>query len=102
SMSSIGPSSTIRPGETKTLLKLAFSGSIPAQALIKHLVTIEFCYCSLNHNCWMLRASPGHISQDPSQVPSCANRVAIESNSFADAVPAKRPASRRSPLLPER
>jgi hypothetical protein len=79
SMSSIGPSTTLRPGQTDTLLKISLAGSIPTGVLTKHPITIDLCYCSLNGTCWLLHAAPGKISPDPQQVPRCAGQAAIES-----------------------
>ena len=31
-------------------------------AIVKHSLTLDFCYCSLNGSCWTLHASPGQIS----------------------------------------
>jgi hypothetical protein len=87
SMSSIGPSSTLRPGETYTLLKVSFLESLPSQALARHSVAIDFCYCSLNGSCWTLHASPGQINPDPQPVARCAAATAIESRAFAVRLP---------------
>jgi hypothetical protein len=88
SMSSIGPSSTLRPGESKTLLKIMMTGSFPT-ALAKHTLVLDFCYCSLNGSCWTLHTIPGRISPDPQAIGHCAGNAAIESNRFKIVVPAK-------------
>lgn len=80
SMSSLGPSTTLRPGESDTLLHLVLLGRVPTQALMKHSVAIEACYCSLNGTCWLLHSVPGTISSDPQTVSHCQSRTAIESN----------------------
>jgi hypothetical protein len=88
-MSSIGPSSTLRPGESRTLLKISLPFSVPLRAMLKHSVVLAFCYCSLNGSCWTLHDVPGQISPDPSPVSHCADRAAIQSNTIAP--PAVRP-----------
>jgi hypothetical protein len=89
SMSSIGPSSTLRPGESKTLLKITVTGSFPTEALAKHTLVLDFCYCSLNGSCWTLHTIPGRISPDPQAIGHCAGNAAIESNRFKTVVRAK-------------
>lgn len=80
SMSSIGPSSTVRPGDSQTLLKIVLPVNVPIQMTAKHALEIDLCYCSLNGNCWTLRSQPGQITPDPQPVPHCASATAIESN----------------------
>jgi hypothetical protein len=91
-MSSIGPSNTLRPGETMNVLKLAFVSNVPAQALTKHAVTIDLCYCSLNRNCWTLHVVAGQINPDPQPVSACTTSAAIQSYSLGTLVPS--PAAR--------
>jgi hypothetical protein len=81
-MSSIGPSSTLRPGESDVLLKIRLAGDVPTPAFTKHAVTINLCYCSLNGSCWALHSTPGSISAEPQLVSGCASSLAIESNPF--------------------
>jgi hypothetical protein len=92
SMSSIGPSTTLRPGESDTLLKISLSESVPGQLMRKHTLSIDLCYCSLNGSCWTLHAAPGRINADPRSVSGCASNLAIESNLFT-APPTRSPAS---------
>lgn len=87
SMRSIGPSSTVRPGESATLLKIALDGDVPTRALTKHSVTIDLCYCSLNGSCWTLHSTPGSISPDPRPISGCPSASAIESNPLAAPLP---------------
>jgi hypothetical protein len=89
-MSSIGPSSALRPGESHTLLKIALPVTVPTAALVKHSVAMDFCYCSLNGSCWILHARVGQISPDPQQVSRCDRAAAIQS------YPVPAPASARS------
>jgi hypothetical protein len=94
SMSSIGPSSTLRPGESETLLKLWLIDRVPTPALTKHSITIDLCYCSLNGSCWTLHANPGLIDSQPRPVSQCASSAAIESNPFTQSAPKTRAATR--------
>jgi hypothetical protein len=91
-MSSIGPSSTLRPGEPRTLLKISLPFNVPLRALLKHAVALDFCYCSLNGSCWTFHAIPGQISPDPAPVSHCANSTAIQSNTDTVGLPTARPA----------
>jgi hypothetical protein len=91
-MSSIGPSSTLRPGESRTLLKISLPFSVPLRAMVKHAVALDFCYCSLNGSCWTFHAIPGQISQDPAPVSHCADRAAIQSNTVTVTLPTALPA----------
>jgi len=80
SMRSIGPSSTLRPGESDTLLNFLLAERLPPQLMRKHSLSIDLCYCSLNGSCWTLHSTPGRISSDPRPVSGCASSFAIESN----------------------
>jgi len=90
SMSSLGPSDTLRPGESYPLLKISSAQSIPARELMRHSVSIELCYCSLNGRCWTLRATPGQIAPNPQPVPRCTTNFAIESRTVTNPVPPAR------------
>jgi hypothetical protein len=90
-LSSIGASSTLRPGESRTLLKISLPFTVPLRAMAKHPVALDFCYCSLNGSCWTLHAIPGQISPDPAPVSYCANRAAIQSNRTTVIVPTPLP-----------
>jgi hypothetical protein len=86
-MSSIGPSSTLRPGESQRLLRISLPEIVPTQALVKHSVALDFCYCSLNGSCWTLHATPGQIDHEPAPVSHCAGSAAIQSYAEAAEVP---------------
>jgi hypothetical protein len=88
-MRSIGPTSTLRPGESDTLLKISLAGSVPTPLLTKHSLAIDLCYCSLNRSCWILHAIPSQISPDPQPVSRCASRAAVESNAVSISIPAR-------------
>jgi hypothetical protein len=87
SMSSIGPSSTVRPGESDMLLRIALADDVPTRALTRHSVRIDLCYCSLNGSCWTLSSASGRISADPHPVSACTSAFAIESNPLTAPVP---------------
>lgn len=92
--SSIGPSDTLRPGDSETLLRLTFIGLVPTQAFLQHPVALRFCYCSLNGMCWILRALPGQNGgTQPRGVSHCSGSASIASNAYA--VPPSRPTKRR-------
>jgi len=84
SASSIGPSSTLRPAETHSLVKISFASqmAMPAlQAFIDHPIVLDFCYCSLEGTCWTLHSTPGKNGpSDPQVVRSCPNAYEIQSN----------------------
>jgi hypothetical protein len=90
-MSSIGPSTTLRPGESRTLLKISLPFSVPLRAMRKHAVALDFCYCSLNGNCWTFHPIPGQIDPDPAPVSHCTDRAAIQSNTVTVVPPAALP-----------
>jgi hypothetical protein len=82
STSSIGPSTIIRSGESLSLLKLSLGSRAPLamQELLRHQMTIDFCYCSLNGNCWISRATPGREGNGGAQqVSHCSTSAAIDS-----------------------
>jgi hypothetical protein len=77
-VSSIGPGSTIRPGASHTILNVSFPSSVPLTALLRHPITLDFCYCSLNGSCWNLHAAPGASSgTTPQSTAHCATSAAI-------------------------
>jgi hypothetical protein len=80
SASSIGPSSTLRPGEARTLFRVVFVSNVPSQVLTKHTLALDICYCSLNGSCWSLHAMPGRINPDPQSISHCVAGAAIQSH----------------------
>jgi hypothetical protein len=85
STSSIGPATTIRAGDSFSLLKLSLGSAPPpvTQELLKHSLTIDFCYCSLNGNCWFSRATPGRYGSTEAQpVARCSSAGAITAGTF--------------------
>jgi len=78
---SIG-STTIRPGQSKTLLRIWSPSAdfVPLDAVAEHPISIDFCYCSLNGSCWSLHAMPGKSGgPDPQPVSRCTSSAEIES-----------------------
>jgi hypothetical protein len=90
-MSSIGPSSTLPAGATQRLLRISLPEIVPPQALVKHSVAMDFCYCSLNGSCWTLHATTGQINGEPAPVSHCSGSAAIQSHAVAAAVLSARP-----------
>ncbi len=96
STSSIGPATTIRAGESLPLLKLSLGSRAPQvmQELVKHQMTIDFCYCSLNGSCWISRATPGRQGGSAQLVSHCSTSAAIDTAS----IPSQpRPQSKKRP-----
>ncbi|MBV8203894.1 MAG: hypothetical protein JO195_02585 [Candidatus Eremiobacteraeota bacterium] len=86
STSSIGPSTIIRGGDRYPIFKISFGATAPApvlQALLKHSVAIDLCYCSLNGSCWNSRIKPGQNDTSEAQpVSRCARSAAIGSGGY--------------------
>ncbi|HUA09085.1 MAG TPA: hypothetical protein VMA98_07390 [Candidatus Acidoferrales bacterium] len=53
---SIGPGTTIRPGDAMPLLNIDLPGA-PIVVMHAHTVGLKLCYCSLNKSCWTLDTS---------------------------------------------
>lgn len=91
SSSSIGPSTTIRAGDSRSLVKVRFSGPLPLpamQELIGHRLALDFCYCSIEGSCWTLHSSPGQSGRsDPQPVDECPTSVGIDSSPTGPAKP---------------
>lgn len=80
STASIGPSATVRPGDSKTLLLIKWQNDLPISDLTLHEIAIDFCYCSLNGSCWTLHATPGRDNPStPQPVSHCATAATIGS-----------------------
>lgn len=95
-MSSIGPSTTLRPGESDTLVQVTLPVNVPTQAFVNHTVVVDLCYCSLNGSCWTLHSTLGRISSDPQPAGHCTSDVAIQSTMHS-VIAVKRPAPRSHP-----
>jgi hypothetical protein len=80
SLVSIGPATTIRPGESQQLFDIKYSSSVVTSSVLSHRVELAFCYCSLNSDCWLLHATAGSDpSVDNAPVRACSSRERIQS-----------------------
>ncbi len=78
--SSIGRSTTLRSGQSRTLLSVNYTGEFPGLAIAKHRVAMDFCYCSLNASCWKLNSVlNGEGGSDPQPVSHCTSSADIGS-----------------------
>ena len=74
---SLGPSTTIRPGESDQLFKIDLPNA-PVDSILKHPVTVDICYCSLNNSCWILHAEQSQTAVPKTQqVSRCTSSAAI-------------------------
>lgn len=76
SMASVDASTTLRAGDSKTILLLRFPTAAPTVNLLAHALTLDFCYCSLNSSCWTLHAASNGIPRT-SHVSGCTGSAAI-------------------------
>lgn len=91
SSSSIGPSATIRPGDSHTLLTISYPDPLSIHALLEHKLALDFCYCSLNGSCWKLHATPAVQSRStPQPVSHCATSAEIGSYAMSPSVRLRR------------
>ncbi len=81
SSGSIGPSSTIRPGESRQLLSISYDLYVHPSVLSRHTIALDFCYCSLNRSCWMLHSRPSVTGRPDTSVstPRCTTASSIAS-----------------------
>ena len=75
---SIGPGTTIRPGDKLTILHVHLPG-LPLPAVLRHALVLDFCYCSLNGSCWTLHADTEseESAADRKPVSRCTTSAAI-------------------------
>jgi hypothetical protein len=59
SSSDIDASTIIRPGEDLPVFTIGLPKGVPLRLVLRHPITIDFCYCSLNNSCWKHHATPG-------------------------------------------
>ena len=86
---SLGPGTTIRPGDKVTILQVHLPG-LPLPAMLHHAFALDLCYCSLNGSCWTLHSeSASEKNEQPKAVSRCTTAAAI-SASFATS-PSVRP-----------
>jgi hypothetical protein len=75
-MASLGPGDTLRAGESERLFSLS-ENALPMTVVLKHQVTIDVCYCSLNGSCWMLHGIADRGNNPPEAVNRCTSTAAI-------------------------
>jgi hypothetical protein len=93
SLSSIGPASTIRPGDSKQLFDFSYNSAALEHAVLAHSVVLKFCYCSLNNSCWQLSEAIQEPPSENEQVAACPTHESILSSTdglFARPTPAAR------------
>ena len=76
STASLGPGTTIRPGDVFTLLNIDLPGA-PVVTMNHHTIRLRLCYCSLNNNCWTLDTTKPALNQTK-QVRSCTTTFSIQ------------------------
>lgn len=81
SSATVDASTTIRPGGSMQIFAVHFAkGTAVASDLLTHHIAVDFCYCSLNNNCWKLHATPGVMSGSiPQPISSCLIGASINS-----------------------
>jgi hypothetical protein len=72
SSGSIGPSSTIRPGERRQLVSISYDVYVHPSVLSRHRIALDFCYCSLNRSCWTLHSVPSTTVRPDASVQTTA------------------------------
>lgn len=77
SMSSVDSSMTLRAGDTKTVFAVHFPAIVPPANIAAHTLAIDFCYCSLNGNCWTLHSAPERGMPRTAHVSGCTSSAAI-------------------------
>jgi hypothetical protein len=81
SSSSFGRSTTIRPGDTRSLFAITYKSTVDPREFAAHTVGIRLCYCSINDSCWNIDATPGRDSRTvPQPVSNCTDNAAISSD----------------------
>lgn len=90
----VGAGSTLRPGASLPLFTASFSRDIENAAvrmMLKHRLTLRFCYCSLNGSCWTMQASSfGPISmQAPVQACGLPSIIAASTSVLTTPAPQK-------------
>lgn len=79
-MSSLDSSTTIRPGDTHRIFATRLAKPVPVGTILKHNVTLDVCYCSLNDRCWSIEASMSRTSGSiPQPTAHCDTTARIES-----------------------
>lgn len=81
SSSSIGSGTTMRSGDSLTLMKIDFADA-PILAINRHTIAIKLCYCSLNKSCWTLDTTPEKTPNLTLPVTACASDSSIAAQPF--------------------
>lgn len=58
-LSDVDQTTIVRAGDTMPILQETLPQSVPQALILKHRVTLDVCYCSLNGNCWTTHAVAG-------------------------------------------
>jgi hypothetical protein len=83
STASIGPSTTLRPGDARMLIAVSYAHPLPISVLTEKQLSLEICYCSLNGNCWLLHGTPGKDTRStPQTVSRCSGTGVIGSTNM--------------------
>jgi hypothetical protein len=80
STSTVDASMIVRPGEEKMILSAHLPKGVSIALLLKHPISLDFCYCSLNDSCWTLHSKPGTIGNVPTPVSHCTVGATIDSH----------------------
>ncbi|MGC2129102.1 MAG: hypothetical protein WA629_03295 [Candidatus Aquilonibacter sp.] len=78
---SIGPGTTIRPGDAFSLMRLDLPGA-PMETIERHTIALKLCYCSLNHSCWILDTADTRAPQETRSVAACSADASIAAQPF--------------------
>ncbi|MGA8841216.1 MAG: hypothetical protein WB491_12065 [Candidatus Aquilonibacter sp.] len=81
STDSVGPGTTIRPGDSLTLMKMDLPGA-PVATMKRHSIGLKLCYCSLNKSCWTLDTSVKKPSEETQPVAACTMDASIAAAAF--------------------
>ncbi len=79
--STIGPGTTIRPGDSMQLMKMDLPGA-PMQTIQHHTIGLKLCYCSLNDSCWLLDTTIVKTPQETRPVATCTGTTSIAAQAF--------------------
>lgn len=79
-LNTVGPATTMRPGDSQVLFDVRYSSSALTTAIISHRIEVSFCYCSLNKSCWLMRSTPSsNVPADNTPVHVCTVHQSIDS-----------------------
>jgi hypothetical protein len=81
STGSLGPGTTIRPGDSRQLIKIELPGA-PIDTMKRHTYDLKLCYCSLNKNCWTLDTTDVKAPNETHPVAACTGSASIAAQAF--------------------